>query len=108
MQELQVHYDVTSEVTRRKQVARVDLKKIFYNNETNFTFYKYVTKIKVVLKVLEKCVVLLYKEQMVENLLDQIMSPNTEFKKEVNICRSSHSSIFTEASTYLSTVVARL
>ena len=45
---------------------------------------------------------------MVKHLLDQIMSPNTELKKEVNICRSSHSSTFFKASTYLSTVVARL
>ena len=45
---------------------------------------------------------------MVDNILEQIMSPNTELKTEVNICRSSHSSTFFEASTYLSTVVARL
>ena len=45
---------------------------------------------------------------MVDNLLDQIMSPNTELKIEVNICRSPHSSTFFKASTYLSTVVARL
>ena len=45
---------------------------------------------------------------MVKHLLDQIMSPNTELKKEVNICRSSHSSTFFKASTYLSKVVARL
>ena len=38
VQELQSHYDGTSERARRKQVARADLKKIFYNNETTFTF----------------------------------------------------------------------
>ena len=58
--------------------------------------------------MLEKYGVPLYKEQMVEHLLDQIMSPNTELKTEFNICRSSHSSTFFKASTYLSTVVARL
>ena len=31
---------------------------------------------------------------MVEHLLEQIMSPNTEMKTEVNICRSSHLSTF--------------
>ena len=45
---------------------------------------------------------------MIKDLLDYIMSPNAELKIEVNICRSSHSSIFFKASTYLSTVVARL
>ena len=50
----------------------------------------------------------LYEEQMVEHLLDHIMSPNTDFKTEVNICRSSHSSTFFKASTYMSTVFVRL
>ena len=45
---------------------------------------------------------------MVEHILDQIISPNTELNTEVNICRSSHSSTFFKVSTYLSTVVARL
>ena len=55
-----------------------------------------------------KYVVPLNEEHMVDNLLDQIMSPNTELKTEVNICRSSHSSKFFKAPTYLSTVVARI
>ena len=50
----------------------------------------------------------LYEEQMVEHLLDHIMSPNTEFKTEVNICSSLHSSTFVKASNNLSAVVARL
>ena len=83
----------------------MDLKKIFYNNETTFTFEKYVTNIKGIFNVLEKYDVPLYKEQMIEHLLYQIMSPNTELKTGVNICRSSHSSIFFKASTYLFTVV---
>ena len=45
---------------------------------------------------------------MVEHLLDHIMSPNTELKTEVNICRSSHLSTFLKASNYLFTVVVRL
>ena len=77
MQELQSHYDGTSEGARRKQVSRADLKNIFYKNETTFTFYKYVTKLKGIFNVLEKYGVPLYEEQMVEHLLDQIMSPNT-------------------------------
>ena len=43
---------------------------------------------------------------MFNHLLDHIMSPNTEVRTEVNICRSSHSSTFVKSSTYLSTVVA--
>ena len=46
MQELQANYDGTSEGARRKQFSRADPKKIFYKNETNFTFEKHVTKIK--------------------------------------------------------------
>ena len=46
MHELQSHYDGTSEVARRKQVARLDLKMIFHKNETTFAFEKVVTKLK--------------------------------------------------------------
>ena len=45
---------------------------------------------------------------MVKHILDQIMSPNTELKTEVNICKSSHSSTFFKASTYLSSVLVRI
>ena len=45
---------------------------------------------------------------MIKHLLDQIMSPDSELKTEVNICRSSHFSKFVKVSTYLSTEVARL
>ena len=38
MQELQTHYDATSEGAWRKKVAIVELNKIFYNNETTLTF----------------------------------------------------------------------
>ena len=76
MQELQAHYDVTPEGSRRKQFYREDLKKIFYKNETNFKFAKYVTKLKGIFNVLEKYGVPLYEEKIVENLLDQIMSSN--------------------------------
>ena len=52
--------------------------------------------------------VALYKEQMVAHILDQIMSQNIELNTEVNICRSSQSSTFVKASTYLYIVVAIL
>ena len=38
MHELQYQYDSTQEVSRRKKVARKYLNKIFYKNETTFTF----------------------------------------------------------------------
>ena len=38
MQELQSHYNNKSKGSRRKQVAREELKKIFYKNDTTFTF----------------------------------------------------------------------
>ena len=56
-----------------------DLKKIFYNNETTFTFEKYVTKVKEIFNVLEKYGVPFYEEQMVEHILYKIMLPYTEF-----------------------------
>ena len=108
MHKLQYHYDDTSEVERNNKVARADLRNIFYNNETTFTFEKYVKKLKGIFNVLEKYCVPLYEEQMVDNILYKIMSTNIELNTEVNIFRSSHLSIFVKASTYLSTVVARL
>ena len=88
MQELKAYHDGTSEGARGKKVARANLKKIFYKNETIFTFDKYITKIKGFLNVLEKYGVPLYKEQMVDNLIYHIMSPNTELKIEFKIFRS--------------------
>ena len=91
-----------------KQVGREYLKKIFYKNETTFTFDKYVTNIKVIFNMLGKYGVPLYEEHITDHLLDQIMSPNTELKTEVKKFRSSHLSTFVKLSTYLSTVVAIL
>ena len=62
MQGFQAHYDGTSEVARRKQVAREDLKMILYKNETTFTFEKYVTELKGISNVLGKYGVPLYEE----------------------------------------------
>ena len=77
MWEIQYHCYGTSEGSRRKQVARENLKKIFYKNETNCIFDNSFKTLKGVFNVLEKYCVPLYKEKMVEHLLDQIMSPNT-------------------------------
>ena len=108
MQELQSHYDRTQKDTRKKQVAKADLKKIFYKNETNFTLEKYVTKLKGVFNVLDIYGITLYENQMKEHIIDQIMSPNIELNTEVNICMSSHLSTLLKAYTYMSTVVSKL
>ena len=54
MQELQAHYDGTSELAKRKQVARAYLNKIFYKNETTLKFEKCVTNLKEIFNVLKK------------------------------------------------------
>ena len=69
-QDLQDNCDDTPEGARRKKVAIDDWNKIFYKNETTFTFDKYVTKCKGIFNVLEKYGVPLYEDQMVENILD--------------------------------------
>ena len=45
-----------------KKVYRADIRKIFYNNETTFTFEKYFTNLKVIFNVLETFGVPLYEE----------------------------------------------
>ena len=87
IQEIQAHYYGAPVGAQRKKVARADPKKIFYKNETNFTFEKYVTKIKGIFNVLEKYGVTLHEDQMVKHILDKIISPNKELKIEVKICR---------------------
>ena len=58
--------------------------------------------------MLDKYGVPLYKDHMVEHLLDQIRPPNKKLKTEFNICRSPHFSTPARLSTYLPMVVARL
>ena len=62
MQYIKSNYDVTSEGALRKQVARANLKKISYKNETTFKLDKYATKIKVVFNMFDKYGVTLYEE----------------------------------------------
>ena len=84
------------------------LKRLFFMNETNFSFEKYVTKMKQTFNVLENYNVTLYKEDKVKKLLDNINCPNNDLKTEVNMYRSNHSDSFETASTYLSTVISHL
>ena len=43
---LQNHYDGKPDGKHRKQLAKDNLKKLFYRNETTFFFEKYVTNMK--------------------------------------------------------------
>ena len=70
------HYYGKSEGERRKQVAKDDLKRFFYRNETNFYFEKYVNKTKQTFHVLNNYNVPLYEEEKVRKLLDNIHFPN--------------------------------
>ena len=89
-------------------MAREEQKRLFYRKGTNFSFKKYVTKIKQKFNVLENYNVSLNEDDNVRQLLYNISFPNKYLKTEVNICRSSHSASFKKASTYLSTVISRI
>ena len=89
-------------------MAKNNLKRLFYRNETTVSFDKYTTKMKQTFNVIENYIVPLYEEEKFGKLLDNINFPKNDLKTEVNICRSSHSSIFETASTYLSTVISHI
>ena len=105
---LQDHYDGTAEGERRMVVAKADLGKLFYRNEATFSFEKYVTKLLAIFNILEKYKFPVYEKDKVDHLLNKIQCPDKDFQMVVNICRSSHSNTFVQASTYLQTEVARI
>ena len=104
---LRDHYDGRAEGERRKSVANADLDKLFYRNESTFSFDKFVTKMKEGFNTLEKYEVPVHEENKVKMLLDKIQCPNQELKSEVILCRSTHNN-FSDASTYLQTAVTRI
>ena len=53
---LQNNYDGKSEGERRKHVDKDELKRLFYRNETTFSFNKYVTNIKQTFNVIESII----------------------------------------------------
>ena len=91
-----------------KHVSKENLKRVFYRNETTFSFKKYVTNMKQTFNVIENYNVPLYDEDKFRQLLDNINCTNNDLKTEVNICRSIHSSSFGTVSAYLSIVISRL
>lgn len=107
MMALQEYYDGESEGERRKQVARADLEKLFYRNESTFSFEKYVTKLQHIFNVLKQYKVPVYEEEQVNYLLDKINCPNDKIKREVSICRAQHKK-FVPAATFMATAGARI
>ena len=77
---LQNNYDGKLEGGHRKQVAKDDLKRLSYINETDFSFEKHVTKMKQTFNVLENYNVYLYEEDKVRQLLDNINFSKHQFK----------------------------
>ena len=102
----QTHYDGTSEGDRRKQVARSDFGKLFYRNETTFSFETYVTTMKSNFIILKRYNVPKHDEEKVCMLLDNMNCINAELKTEINICRLQHSNTFEDATTYLATQIS--
>ena len=51
---LHVNYDGTAEGERIMAVAKEDLTKLFYRNESTFSFEKYVTKHLTIFNILKK------------------------------------------------------
>ena len=62
------------------QVAKDNLKRLFYRNKTTFSFEKYVTNMKQTFNVLENYNVPLYKEDKVRQLLDNINDQKQKFE----------------------------
>ena len=105
---LQNPYNGKSEFGLSKQVAKDELKRLFYGNKTTFYLKKYVTKMKQTFNVLENYNVPLYGEYRVRKLLDNINLPNNNFETKINIYRYIHSASFDTASIYLPTVILQL
>ena len=61
-------------------MAKDDLKRLFYRNETTFSLDKYVTKMKQTFNVLDNYNVPLYEEDKVGQILDNINCPKTIWK----------------------------
>ena len=105
---LQAHYDGVAESDRRLTVSKADLGKLFYRNESTFSFEKYVTKLLDIFNIHELYGVPLYEKDKVDHLFNKINCPDKEFQMAVSIARSNHNKTFVDASTYLQTEVSRI
>ena len=88
-------------------VANSDLDKLFYRNESTFSFNKFVTKLKEGFNTLEQYGVPVHEENKAKMLMEKVQYSNQELKSEVILCRSKHNN-FSDAATYLQTAVTRI
>ena len=104
---LQGHYNGKAEGEKRKAVAKSDIEKLFYRNESTFPFEKYVTKLQHAFNILEQYAIPEFEENKIKLLLDKVTRPNQELKSEVILCRSTQHT-FTDAATYMQTAVSHI
>ena len=93
MQALQRHYEGPDESKRRMEEARAKITNTFYKHESTFTFEKFGEP--------------LYENEKLRLLLSKSQNNHPEFKQEIIICRQQYDT-FSDAVTYLKTVVSRL
>lgn len=104
---LQEHYDGDAEGHRRQLTSKEQIKRLFYKHEYTFSFEKYCTTLVNHFNVMEKYGFPIYEKDKVDMLFDKIQNTNSEFQREVTVCRATCNK-FEEAVTYLKTAVARL
>jgi len=107
MKALQRHYDGVDESRRRMEEARAKISSTFYKHEGTFTFERFATNLYDAFQVLEKYGEPLYENEKLRLLLSKSQNNHPEFKQEIIICRQQYNT-FSDAVTYLKTVVARL
>lgn len=107
MQALQKHYNGVAEGERRMEAARGDLNRLFYKNETTFSFEKYVTKMKECHDVLLKYGKPKYQSDKIANLIDKINCKDAEVQMHVSIVRNTCTT-FEEAVTEIATQISRI
>jgi len=106
MQAFQKHYDGADEAKRRIDEARAKISATFYKHEATFTFEKFATNLYDSFMILEKYGKPLYEDEKLRLLFSKCQNNHPDFKQKVNICRQQYET-FTEAITYMKTVVAR-
>jgi hypothetical protein len=102
------HYDGPAEGDKRVAVARSNISKTFYKNETTFSFEKYSTRLKKSFDMLRQYGQPKSHKEEVEILLNQINTNNLQLVSSIQICRNAHNDDFIQATTYLSTQIAQI
>ena len=107
MKALQRHYDGVDESRRRMEEARAKISSTFYKHEGTFTFERFATNLYDAFQILEKYGEPLYENEKLRLLFTKSQNNHPEFKQEIIICRQQYDT-FSEAVTYLKTVISRL